>query len=231
VALEPGDYPVVLAEYAVVDILDMLGYLGFSALAVEEGRSFYEPGKRIGSDLVTIRDDARDPAGLPASFDYEGVASEPVSLVEAGICRDLVWDSATAARAGRRSTGHGLPAPNPYGPFPLHAQMAAGTTPRAELLRGIRRGLFVTRFHYTNPVHPKLAVITGMTRDGTFLVEDGEIVGPVRNLRYTMSYLDALAAVEAVSTERRLLKGFLGGVLVPAVRLGTWRFTGTTGTD
>jgi PmbA protein len=231
VALEPGDYPVVLAEYAVVDILDMLGYLGFSALAVEEGRSFYEPGKRIGSDLVSIRDDARDPAGLPASFDYEGVACEPVALVDAGVCRDVVWDSATAARAGRRSTGHGLPAPNPYGPFPIHAQMAAGTTPRAELVRGLKRGLFVTRFHYTNPVHPKLAVITGMTRDGTFLVEDGEIVGPVRNLRYTMSYLDALAAVEAVSSERRLLKGFLGGVLVPAVRLGSWRFTGTTGSD
>jgi PmbA protein len=231
VALEPGDYPVVLAEYAVVDILDMLGYLGFSALAVEEGRSFYEPGKRIGSDLVSIRDDARDPAGMPASFDYEGVACEPVTLVDAGVCRDVVWDSATAARAGRRSTGHGLPAPNSYGPFPIHAQMAAGTTPRAELVRGLKRGLFVTRFHYTNPVHPKLAVITGMTRDGTFLVEDGEIVGPVRNLRYTMSYLDALAAVEAVSSERRLLKGFLGGVLVPAVRLGSWRFTGTTGGD
>ena len=231
VALEPGDYPVVLAEYAVVDILDMLGYLGLSALAVEEGRSFFEPGKRIGSDLVSIRDDARDPAGMPASFDYEGVACQPVTLVEAGICRDVVWDSATAARAGRRSTGHGLPAPNPYGPFPIHAQMSAGSTPRAELVRGIRRGLYVTRFHYTNPVHPKLAVITGMTRDGTFLVEDGEIVGPVRNLRFTMSYLDALAAVEAVGSQRRLLKGFLGAVLVPAVRLGSWRFTGTTGSD
>jgi predicted Zn-dependent protease len=230
-ALEPGDYPVVLAEYAVVDILDMLGYLGLSALAVEEGRSFFEPGKRIGSDLVSIRDDARDPAGMPASFDYEGVACQPVTLVEAGICRDVVWDSATAARAGRRSTGHGLPAPNPYGPFPIHAQMAAGTTPRADLLHGMKRGLYVTRFHYTNPVHPKLAVITGMTRDGTFLVEDGEIVGPVRNLRFTMSYLDALAAVEAVGSERRLLKGFLGAVLVPAVRLGGWRFTGTTGSD
>jgi PmbA protein len=230
-ALEPGDYPVVLAEYAVVDILDMLGYLGLSALAVEEGRSFFEPGKRIGSDLVSIRDDARDPAGLPASFDYEGVACQPVTLVDGGICRDVVWDSATAARAGRRSTGHGLPAPNPYGPFPIHAQMAAGTTPRAELVRGIKRGLYVTRFHYTNPVHPKLAVITGMTRDGTFIVEDGEIVGPVRNLRFTMSYLDALAAVEAVGSERRLLKGSLGAVLVPAVRVGSWRFTGTTGSD
>ncbi len=229
VALEPGEYPVVLEEYAVVDLLDMLGYLGFSGLAVEEGRSFFEPGRRIASDLVTVRDDARDPAGLPASFDYEGVATMPIALLEAGVCRSVVHDSATAARAGVRSTGHALPAPNAYGPFPLHGQMAAGTTARDDLVRGLRKGLLVTRFHYTNPVHAKLAVVTGMTRDGTFLVRDGEVGGPVRNLRYTQSYLDALAAVEAVSAERRLLRGFLGAALVPAVRIGAWRFTGATG--
>jgi predicted Zn-dependent protease len=106
--------------------------------------------------------------------------------------------------------------------------MAAGSTPREDLVRGLRRGLLVTRFHYTNVVHGKLAVITGMTRDGTFLVEEGEIVGPVRNLRFTQSYLDALAAVEAVASGRRLLRGELGAVLVPAVRIGSWRFTGAT---
>jgi predicted Zn-dependent protease len=86
----------------------------------------------------------------------------------------------------------------------------------------------VTRFWYTNVVHPKRAIITGMTRDGTFLVEDGEIVGPVRNLRFTMSYLDALAGVEAVSRERKLLRGYFTSVLVPAVRIGAFTFTGAT---
>ncbi len=229
VALAAGEYPVILEEYAAVDLLDMLGYVGFSGLAVEEGRSFYEKGRRVGSDLVTVRDDARDPAGLPASFDYEGVATVPVPLLERGMCREVVHDSATAARAGVRSTGHGLPAPNTYGPFPLHSQMAAGSTPREALIRGFSDGLLVTRFHYTNVVHPKLAVITGMTRDGTFLVRGGEIVGPVRNLRYTQSYLDALAGVEAVASERRLLKGSFGAVLVPAIRIAAWRFTGATG--
>ncbi len=230
VELPPGDYPVVLEEYAVADLLDNLGFVGFSGLAVQEGRSFFEPGKRIGSDLVTVTDDARDPAGMPAGFDYEGVPTRRVVMVDHGVCREVVHDAATAARAGVASTGHGLPAPNPWGPFPLHSIMAAGSTPRSELLRGMRRGLLVTRFHYTNVVHPKLAVITGMTRDGTFLVEEGEVVGPVRNLRFTQSYLDALAAVEAVSAERRLLRGDLGAVLVPAVRIGSWRFTGATGT-
>jgi PmbA protein len=226
--LPPGEYPVVLEEYAVADLLDNLGFTGFSGLAVEEGRSFFEPGKRIGSDLVTIVDDARDPAGMPSGFDYEGVPTRRVVMVEHGICREIVHDAATAARAGVASTGHGLPAPNPWGPFPLHAAMAPGTTPRAQVLRGLGRGLLVTRFHYTNVVHGKLAVITGMTRDGTFLVEDGEIVGPVRNLRFTQSYLDALAAVEAVASERRLLRGELGAVLVPALRIAAWRFTGAT---
>jgi PmbA protein len=228
VDLPPGDYPVVLEEYAVADLLDNLGFVGFSGLAVEEGRSFFEPGRRVGSELVTIVDDARDPAGMPAGFDYEGVPTRRVVMVVAGVCREVVHDAATAARAGVPSTGHGLPAPNPWGPFPLHAAMTAGSTPRAELVHGLRRGLLVTRFHYTNVVHGKLAVITGMTRDGTFLVEDGEIVGPVRNLRFTQSYLDALAGVEAVASARRLLRGELGAVLVPAVRIGSWRFTGAT---
>jgi predicted Zn-dependent protease len=229
VELPPGDYPVLLEEYAVADLLDQLGFVGFSGLAVEEGRSFFEPGKRVGSELVTIVDDAHDPAGLPASFDYEGVPTRRVVMLESGVCREVVHDSATAARAGVASTGHGLPAPNPWGPFPLHAAMAAGTTLRADVLAGLRDGLVVTRFHYTNVVHPKLAVVTGMTRDGTFLVRGGEVVGPVRNLRFTQSYLDALAAVEAVAAERRLLVGDMGAVLVPAVRIGAWRFTGATG--
>ena len=87
----------------------------------------------------------------------------------------------------------------------------------------------MTRFHYTNPVHPKLAIVTGMTRDGTFLVEGGEIVGPVRSLRFTLSYLDALAGVEAVSSARGLHRGEYTVALVPAVRIGSWRFTGATG--
>jgi PmbA protein len=228
VSIEPGDYPVVLEEYAVVDLLDMLGYLGFSALAVEEERSFFEPGKRIGSELVTIVDDGSDPRGLPLSFDYEGVAKQRVELVERGVCRQVVYDSQTAARAGVASTGHGLPAPNPWGPFPLNMLMEPGTSSREDLLAGLDRGLLVTRFHYTNPVHPKLAIVTGMTRDGTFLVEGGKIVGPVRNLRYTQSYLAALAGTVAVGSERKTLKGFLGGVVVPAIRVDGWTFTGAT---
>jgi predicted Zn-dependent protease len=228
VSVDPGDWPVVLEEYAVVDLLSMLGYMGFSALAVQEERSFAEPGRRVGSELVTIVDDGMDPATLPMAFDYEGVAKQRVELIERGVCRDVVYDAQTAARAGRASTGHGLPAPNPYGPFPLNMAMAGGSQSREELIAGLERGLLVTRFHYTNPVHPKLAIVTGMTRDGTFLVEGGRIVGPVRNLRFTQSYLEAMAGTSAVSKERRTLRGDFGGVVVPAIRVDSWTFTGAT---
>ena len=106
--------------------------------------------------------------------------------------------------------------------------MSAGDTSRDDLIKGLDRGLLVTRFHYTNVVHPKLAMITGMTRDGTFLVEGGEIVGPVRNLRFTQSYLDALAGVSAVSSSRKAIRGFLGAAVVPALRIDGWTFTGVT---
>ncbi len=228
VAVDPGDWTVVLEEYAVVDLLSMLAFMGFSALAVQEERSFAEPGRVIGSELVTIVDDATEPGAMPMAFDYEGVAKQRVVLVERGVCRDVVWDQQTAARAGRQSTGHGLPAPNSYGPFPLNMVMSAGATTRADLVGGMDRGLLVTRFHYTNPVHPKLAIVTGMTRDGTFLVEGGRIVGPVRNLRFTQSYLAALAGTVAVGSERRTIRGDFGGVLVPPVRIDGWTFTGAT---
>jgi predicted Zn-dependent protease len=106
--------------------------------------------------------------------------------------------------------------------------MAGGDASLEELIGGIDRGLLVTRFWYTNAVHQKKVIITGMTRDGTFLVEGGRIVGPVRNLRFTESYLDVLAGVDAVSRERRCVRGFLGGSVVPAVRVSSFKFTGVT---
>ena len=106
--------------------------------------------------------------------------------------------------------------------------MSAGDASFEELVGGLDRGLLVTRFHYTNPVHGKRVIITGMTRDGTFLVEDGRIVGPVKNLRFTQSYLDAMAGIVAVASERKTLRGFLGGAVAPALRIEGWTFTGTT---
>ena len=146
---------------------------------------------------MTIVDDGADPAGLPMAFDYEGVAKQRVPLVEAGVCREVVYDSQTAARAGARLDRPRPAGAEPVGAVPAEHGHGGGRRRRAtSSIGGLDRGLLVTRFHYTNPVHPKLAIVTGMTRDGTFLVEGGKIVGPVRNLRFTQSYLDALGRGE-----------------------------------
>ncbi len=230
VELPAGDYPVVLEGYATMDLAMWLGLVGFNAQDVQEQQSFYEDGKVVASPLISLADDGADPEGTPASFDYEGVAKQRVPLIEAGVCREVVHDTRTATHDGVRSTGHALPAPNPWGPHPFNLSMAAGETSREELIGGLERGLLVTRFHYTNIVQPKQVKVTGMTKDGLFLVEEGKITAGVRNLRFTQSYLDALASVEAVSRERRAIDGdgYLGTIVVPALRLGSFGFTGTT---
>ncbi|HEY6608130.1 MAG TPA: TldD/PmbA family protein [Candidatus Limnocylindria bacterium] len=230
--LEAGEYEVVLEEYAVAGLMEYLSFIGFSGLAHEEGRSFMELGRRVMGDSVSIWDDGADPTGMPSPIDFEGVVRKRVDLIEGGVAHAVVHDAATGSRAGTGSTGHGLPAPNLYGPMALNLFMAAGDTPRDELLAPIRRGVWVTRFHYINPVHPKKAILTGMTKDGTFLIEDGKLTRPILNFRFTQSVPEAFSDVRAASRETKLLPGeFLGASRVPALHLGSFNFTGVTASE
>ncbi|MEW5992926.1 MAG: TldD/PmbA family protein [Candidatus Zixiibacteriota bacterium] len=228
--LEPGDYPVVLEPYAVSTLVEFLGYLGFNGQAYREGRSFMveKMGQQVVHPSVNIWDDALDPRGLAQAFDFEGMPKQRVDLIVNGVAKAVVWDAHNARLAGVPCTGHGLPAPNGYGAIPLHTHMAAGETARDELTKGIKRGLWVTRLHYVNPVHPKKTLLTGMTRDGTFLIEEGKVTRGVKNLRFTNSILDALSAVEALSRERRMFIGQWGSTCVPAARLSRFTFSGKT---
>ena len=227
--LEAGEYEVILEEYAVAGLLEYLAYIGFSGLAVEEHRSFMELGSRVMGENVSIWDDAHDVTGHPAPIDFEGVVRQRVDLVRDGMANAVVHDAATGARAGVGSTGHGLPAPNLIGPMPMNLFMAPGSTPRDDLVRGVQRGIWVTRFHYINPVHPKKAILTGMTKDGTFLIENGEITRPLLNFRFTQSIPEAFSYVRDASDATRLLPGeFFGSARVPALHLGSFNFTGTT---
>lgn len=230
--LDPGEYPVILEPYAVQDFLQMMSYTGFNAVALQEGRSFMAGrlGRQIVDTRISIWDDGLDPAGIPMPFDFEGVPKQHVDLIERGVARGVVYDSYRAAKEGKASTGHALPAPNPMGPFPLNLFFAPGEATVEEMIAGTERGLYVTRFHYTRPVEPTKVVITGMTRDGTFWIEHGEIAYPVKNLRFTQSYLEALNHVAAVGREARLLAGMgpLGRDSVPALQLTAFTFTGTT---
>ncbi len=224
--VEPGVYEVVLEEYAVAEMLEFMSFTGFSALAAQEDRSFMRLGEPITGDQVTIWDDGLDRTGIPQSFDFEGVPKQRVDLITAGVASGLVYDMETARRAGRRSTGHGLPAPNTEGPFAVNLFMQPGTTAKAELMSGVKRGIWVTRFWYVRTVHPKASIITGMTRDGTFLIENGRITRPVKDLRFTQSILEALSGTLAISRSTKLqVSEYLGASRVPAVRLKAFTFT------
>jgi predicted Zn-dependent protease len=227
VSLEPEEYTVVLEEYAMGDMLGYLSWMGFSALAVQEQRSFLKAGEKITGDNITIYDDGADLRGLPLAVDFEGVAKQRVDIITNGVARQPVYDSYTAHREGRRSTGHALPAPNTYGPLPLNLYMQAGHTPKEELVKGIERGIWVTRFHYMNVVHPLKTILTGMTRDGTFLIERGEVTRPIKNLRFNQSVLEAWQAA-TLSDTLILQKGFISGLMVPAARIERFRFVSGT---
>lgn len=229
--LEPGRYTVVLAPEAVADIVDFLGYLGFSARAYEEGRSFMSGhlGERIMSEHVSIIEDALAPEASGLTFDFEGMPKRRVTLIDRGVAAGVVTDSYWAACTGRENTGHALPAPNPYGPVALDLQMAPGTATIDELISSVERGVYVTRFHYVNVEDPLPATLTGMTRDGTFLIKDGALGAPLKNQRFTQSAVAAMNGVRAVTRQRSRFDVMLGSVLVPGLLLDGWEFTGQTG--
>jgi len=232
--LDAGTYEVVLEPYAVNDIAAFLG-LALTGVAVEEGRSFVggKLGQRVTGD-VTIREDPFDPECVPRPFDFEGQPSRAVTLIEQGVARAVVYDSATAHRTGAENTGHALPPNSFLSCTPMHGRVEAGDQTREELIRGVRRGVLVTRFHYTRWVHQLRTIVTGMTRDGTFAIENGEIADPVKNFRFTQSYHEALAGTLGVGRELHLFAASeFGGVSaiarrVPALRLAAFTFTGTT---
>ena len=232
-AIEPGAYTVILEEDAVATMVFFLGYLGLGALPMQEKRSFLtgRMGERITGENITIWDDGLDPQGFALPFDFEGVPRQRMMLIENGVGKNVVYDSFTAGREeGKVSTGHSLPAPNMIGPIPVHLHMAPGSASREEMIASIDRGIWVTRFHYTNPVHPVKTVLTGMTRDGTFLIENGTITRPLKNLRFTQSILEAFANARMLSAETKLTQAGFGNIatFAPAAVIDGFEFTGVT---
>jgi predicted Zn-dependent protease len=233
--LPTGRYVTVLEEIAVADLLRFLARLGLSAQAVQEGRSFAvgKMGQKVCGENFSLWDDATDPRGLALPFDWEGVPTQRLSLIAEGVLKGLAYDSRSAAKEGRTSTGHATSQIAGFGmpwPAPTHLFIAPGHTPRDELIAGIERGVLVTRFHYTHCPDPQRVVATGTTRDGTFLIEEGRIAGALRNLRFTQSVLDAFSNVEALSSTPELHRDWWGSAAhyVPAMRIRDFQFTGGT---
>ena len=239
--LEPGDYPAVLETDAVGSLLEFLGALAFNGLAHAEGRGALHGrlGQLVAAPAVNLSDSPRYPATLPRSIDAEGIAKAPLPLIQDGVAHAVVHDTRSAAVAGgaARSTGHAVaPGGAPSGPRATNLVMVGGGAADVEALAGdIERGVYVTRLWYVNPVHVRRTLLTGMTRDGTFLIEDGRITRPLRDLRFTDLALGLLQRVEALGSRPRLTseaefygRRFATGVVCPAIRVGALRITGAT---
>ena len=227
--IDPGRYTVVLEPAAVSTLVGFLAWIGFGGRSLFEGRSCFsgKQDQQVAAPLVTIYDDALSDGTLGLPFDFEGVPRSRVNLIEGGVFLGGVYDLRTAKQAGTTTTGHALPPPNPEGPFPLNLFMAPGETGLEQMIASTERGLLVTRFHYTNVVHPVESTITGMTRDGTFLIEDGEIAQPVKNLRFTQSILEALSGTEMIGRETELASEFFfSASRVPALKVASFNFSG-----
>lgn len=226
--VEPGPWTVILEPAA---FGELLAYLAdhFSAQSYDERSSFLSDGldrPYVGSN-VTIADDYAHPLAPGMPFDYEGQPRRRPTLIERGIGTGIVTDSTWAKRLNRENTGHALPAPNAYGPQPLNLCVAPGKQPLTELIAQTKRGLLVTRFWYIRTVDPKQAIVTGMTRDGTFLIEDGAIAGGVRNLRFNQSILEALRRCE-FGNELHRTGGYSYSLVVPAAKIEGFSFSSGT---
>jgi predicted Zn-dependent protease len=246
--LPPGRYEVVLEPTAVFDILQNLALYGFNGKAVTEGRSYIEVGQPQFDPSVSIVDDPFDPLGLGVSFDVEGTPKARRLFVDAGTAAAVAHDRRSGAQAGVPSTGHALPGAASFGAVATNLSLlpsggagtVAGPEPGdlgpvadpsvAELVGQVGRGLLVSDLWYTRVLDPRTLVVTGLTRNGVWLIEDGRVTAPVQNLRFTQAYGQALApgAVLGIGSHAVGVPGNWEALAyrAPALRLASWNFTG-----
>ncbi|MGD8979746.1 MAG: TldD/PmbA family protein [candidate division WOR-3 bacterium] len=233
----PGKYMAIFEPLAASEFLDYLAYYAFNGKMFHEGRSFLSDklGSKVVDQRITLVDAPFSKRGFSFPFDFEGVPKKRLVLINKGIAKNVVYDSLTALKRKKKSTGHGLGGPNPFGPVPLNLVMKPGTETVDEMISKTKRGILVTRFHYTNVIDPHKLTFTGMTRDGTFLIENGKISKGLKNLRFTENIIDVLNRVEALSKGSVLVASdpgygsrFATGTEVPAIKVRDFTFTSAT---
>ncbi len=227
--LEPGRFEVVLEPQCVANMLQFLFIYGFNGKPVEEGRSFVRLGAAQFDASINLSDDATDPATVGLGFDIEGTPKWRTDVVKDGVTSAVLHTRRTARKAGTESTGNAVEGGDEWGALPGNPKIAAGDRTDDELIGQVGRGLLVTDFWYVRILDPKTQVVTGLTRNGVWLIEDGRVVRPVSNLRFTQSYLEAIGpgVVRGIGRELALIPGgFEGNHLVPSLHLASWNFTG-----
>jgi PmbA protein len=227
--LPPGRYTVILEPAAVLDLTGQM-FPDFSATAIRDGRSFLKDriGERIFGENITIHDDAGHPLQSGPPFDGEGVPRKPLTLVERGVVREIAYSRQAAALATAAPTGHGFPLPNEFGEAPTNIVIAGGETSLEQMTASTERGILVTRLWYIREVDPYEKIFTGMTRDGTFLIEAGRVTAGVRNFRFNQGLIEMLSNVEALSAPVRASGEETYDMVAPAMKVREFNFTETT---
>jgi len=227
--LPPGRYTVILEPAAVLDLAGQM-FADFSGTAVRDGRSFLNDriGKQIFGENITIHDDAWHPSQAGPPFDGEGVPRRRLTLVDRGVVREIAYGRQAAALADVAPTGHGFALPNELGEAPANIVIAGGETSVEQMVASTERGILVTRFWYIREVDPYEKIFTGMTRDGTFLVEGGRIVCGVRNFRFNQGLIEMLSNVEALGPTVRASGEEAFEMVVPAMKVRDFNFTEVT---
>ena len=227
--LPPGRYTVILEPAAVLDLAGQM-FGDFSATAVRDGRSFLNDriGTRLFGENITILDDVAHPLQSGPPFDGEGVPRRALTLVENGVVREIACSRHAAALAGAIPTGHGYPLPNDAGEAPANIVILGGETPVERMVAGCPRGILVTRLWYIREVDPYEKIFTGMTRDGTFLVEDGRIAAGLRNFRFNESMIEMLTHVQAMSEPVRASGEEAFDLVAPAMQVDGFRLSEVT---
>jgi predicted Zn-dependent protease len=227
--LAPGRYTVILEAAAVLDLVGFLFY-DFAATALEDKRSCLNErmGKQLFGKNISITDDVFDPLQKGAPFDGEGQPRERVLLVDRGVPKNLVYSRASAKAAGKKPTGHGFALPNEYGEAPMNLVFSGGDSSLEKMVASTDRGLLATRLWYIREVDPYEKVMTGMTRDGLFLVENGRVTGAVRNFRFNQSLIEMLKNVELMSPAVRATGEESFEMVVPAMKVRDFHFSEVT---
>jgi predicted Zn-dependent protease len=234
VAVEPGRYTVILEAQAVGDLVQLLGG-SLDARQADEGRSpFTNPsggtkiGQKVVDSRVTLLSDPADAQLLAPPFDREGLARHRQVWIQEGVLMNLSYSRYWAQRQGKQPTGGANPGAGGGGPFGggIPIKLQGGSTSVADMIKGTDRGILVTRFWYLRPVDPRTALFTGLTRDGTFLIEKGEISHPVKNFRFNDSPIFLLNNVEAMGPAMRLAGTEIGGdIAMPTIKAHDFNFT------
>ena len=227
--LAPGRFTVILEPAAVLDLVGFLFY-DFAATAVADKRSCLSGrlGKPVFGKNITITDDVYHPDQLGSPFDGEGMPRQRVVLVDRGIVKSLVYSRRSAKQAGTKTTGHGFSLPNEYGEAPLNLVVTGGNTSVEEMIASTDRGLLVTRLWYIREVDPYEKIMTGMTRDGLFLIERGKIAHAARNFRFNQSVLEMLRNVECLGPAGRAAGEESFEMVVPPMKIRNFHFSEVT---